>query len=89
MLTIIVGQIINLKQLFVIQKNKGTSIFSYLIFIKRIKEREDHTNVKNKKIRGGGYCLLAIKNSILSFKETNLMKEEVQLNNCVFLKGDF
>ena len=49
-----VGQIINLKQLFVIQKNKGTSIFSYLIFIKRIKEREDHTNVKNKKIRGGG-----------------------------------
>lgn len=53
MLTIIVGQIINLKQLFVIQKNKGTSIFSYLIFIKRIKEREDHTNVKNKKIRGG------------------------------------
>lgn len=54
MLTIIVGQIINLKQLFVIQKNKGTSIFSYLIFIKRIKEREDHTNVKNKKIRGGG-----------------------------------
>lgn len=28
-------------------KNKGTSIFSYLIFIKRIKEREDHTNVKN------------------------------------------
>nr|DAU72667.1 MAG TPA: hypothetical protein [Caudoviricetes sp.] len=47
MLTITVGQIINLKQLFVTQKNKGTNIFSYLIFIKRIKEREDHTNVKN------------------------------------------
>ena len=66
MLIITVGQIINLKQLFVTQKNKGTSIFSYLIFIKRIKEREDHTNVKNLKIRGGGVLFTSnSKNSIL------------------------
>ena len=64
LLIIIVGQIINLKQLFVTQKNKGTSIFSYLILLKELKKERIIQMSKIKKFVGVLFTS-NIKNSIL------------------------